>query len=372
MKILHFILGKANPDRANGVNIVINGLAKYSALAGHDIQVVGISKGMHEKFKLVKRDGFEVKVYNSFFGESFNEIKKIIGEVDIVHLHSVWQHYNIILADYLLKKNKPYIITIHSGLTEDRIKQSNYWLKLAYHQIFQKRIFDGASGIHVITKEEMSDVAKYTRNNNIFFVPNGVDLDNYNLIKKEYNESNLKIQFGYLGRFGAEKNISSLIYAIARLPLEYLNKVHCHLIGPIDKEGEQLKKIVEKLELESVIKFTGPLYDSDKYNMLKQLDFYIHPAHSDVVSIAVMEAMASGLPCVITRTSQVSYYYDSKAFIMVEPLIEDIKSGIIEIIDNEADWGHMSQNALNLIARNFNWKNATNRLLRQYELLMTP
>lgn len=38
MKILHFILEKANQDRANGVNYVIHGLCKYSALAGHKVQ----------------------------------------------------------------------------------------------------------------------------------------------------------------------------------------------------------------------------------------------------------------------------------------------------------------------------------------------
>ena len=40
-RVLHFILGKANKDRANGVNQVIAGLAKYTARSGGDVRVIG-------------------------------------------------------------------------------------------------------------------------------------------------------------------------------------------------------------------------------------------------------------------------------------------------------------------------------------------
>ena len=54
MKILHFILGKANPDRANGVNQVIYGLAKYQRLAGHEVFVIGISQTMKQPYELIR------------------------------------------------------------------------------------------------------------------------------------------------------------------------------------------------------------------------------------------------------------------------------------------------------------------------------
>lgn len=360
-------MGKANPDRANGVNHVIHGLCKYSALEGHDVRVIGVSKGMEEDYELVQRDNFQVKVYNKFFGRCFQELKKQAQEVDVVHLHSVWQHYNIIFAKYLKSINKPYVVTIHSGLTEDRIKQSRYWFKLLYHSLFQKKIFDDAAGIHAITREELTDISKCTSNKNIFFVQNGIDLDNYTLKEKTYNEDSYKISFGYLGRFGKEKNIYSLIMAMSLLSIDQLKNLKCFLIGPIDEEGKRLQKLVSDLNLDNQIEFTGAIFGEEKYAMLKNLDFYVHPAYSDVVSIAVMEAMASGLPCVITRTSQVSYYYDSGAFIMMEPLIQDIKRGLVEMINKKEHWNEMSKNAIGLVANIFNWKSATTMLLNEYE-----
>lgn len=370
MKILHFILGKANLDRSNGVNHVIHGLCKNIALTENEIKVIGVSKGMKESSKLIEREKFQVIVFNKFFGECFETLKRETVKVDIVHLHSVWNNYNIIFARYLISINKPYVVTIHSGLTEDRIRQSRYWIKLLYHKFAQKYIFDKASGIHAITREEMTGISKYTKNKNIFFVSNGIDLDNYKLQEKSYKAESEIIRFGYLGRFGIEKNIHSLILAISQLPKIYLNKVKCTLIGPIGKEGNILRRTVKDLKLENHIEFTGALYGDEKQLKLKIFDFYVHPSYSDVVSIAVMEAMANGLPCVITRTSQVSYYYKTNSFIMVEPIVQDIKRGLIEMMDKRNEWQEMSVNSISLINSVFNWCNATELMINEYQKIL--
>ena len=98
MKILHFILGKANPDRANGVNQVIYGLAKYQRLAGHEVFVIGISQTMKQPYELIRRGYFQVEAYKSFYRGGFARFKEVSQDVDIVHLHGVWNFMNIIVG----------------------------------------------------------------------------------------------------------------------------------------------------------------------------------------------------------------------------------------------------------------------------------
>ena len=43
-KIIHVVLGKANPNRMNGVNKVVNRLATTQVELGHDVEVWGITK----------------------------------------------------------------------------------------------------------------------------------------------------------------------------------------------------------------------------------------------------------------------------------------------------------------------------------------
>jgi glycosyltransferase involved in cell wall biosynthesis len=355
LKVLQFFLGKANPDRANGVNQVINGYGKYLTRNGISVTMIGLSKLENKKSDIIQRDGFEVEVYDSFFNGCLQRLKEVSKEVDIVHLHSVWNHYNIIFALYLKKNNIPYIITAHAGLIESRLKQSNYLIKQFYHKLFQKSFFDNAVAIHAITKEEMTEISNYTVNKNIFCVPNGLDIEKLSLTSKKYVLNKTEIRFGYIGRFGYEKNITTLIDAIELLPIEYKNRIKCYLIGPIDSEALVLKEKIKKLNLSENIIFTDGIYGNDKYNFLKELDFYIHPALSDVVSIALMEAFSCGLPAIVTRTSHVSYFTNSNAFIMVEPIASDIKDGIISMINNQNDWSDMSDKAILLVEESFNW-----------------
>ena len=52
---------------------------------------------------------------------------------------------------------------------------------------------------------------------------------------------------------------------------------------------------------------------------------------------------------------------------MVEPIASDIKDGIIEMIDSKERWKKMSENAILLIKKNFNWELNTKELIRKYE-----
>jgi glycosyltransferase involved in cell wall biosynthesis len=369
MNILHFILGKANPNRANGVNQVIYGLAKYQSLAGHHVYVVGISKNMEKSYEKIDRGFFEVEAYKSFNGICMDRLKEIINEVDIVHLHGVWNFKNIRLGRYLRSIGKPYVITAHCGYSMDRIKQSNYWLKLIYHHCLQKRLFEGAIGIHAITREESTDISHFCPNGNIFVVSNGVDSDKYG--QYEYHLHNRsKIRLGYLGRLAIEKNLDNLIRAIAMLPETERKQVELYLIGPKNTDYSKLLILVRQLGLDDTVVFTDGKFGDEKIQSLLDLDIYIHPAYSDVVGISVMEAFALGLPTIVTRTSHMSYFYSSNAFVMVEPTSFDICRGIRTMIANKVTWMDLSRKAKLLFEDNFNWKLNADKMIASYKYII--
>jgi glycosyltransferase involved in cell wall biosynthesis len=371
MNILHFILGRASQNTSNGVNKVIAGLAKYSNKQGHKTYVIGLSGSQKELYALVERDGFEVESFNQFTKGAFSRIKELVPDCDIVHLHSVWNNYNLTVASYLRKINKPYVVTAHSGLTDDRLKQSRYLFKMCYHYLFQKKMFDGAAGIQALTREESTNLRKHTRNTNIFVVQNGQDLEGVTLAPKIFNNRPI-INIGFIGRLSVEKNIDGLISSIGLLPDIIKKNIILHLIGPDKADKPRLMEAISDLGIKKQIVFEGALYSNDKHSALSNLDFYVHPAFSDVVSIAVMEAMSLGLPSVITRTSDMSYFYNSGAFIMVEPDPNDIARGIIEMVNNRAEWPNMSQQAVNLVKSVFNWDVVITKLLIEYKNCIEP
>lgn len=366
MKILHFILGKANPDRANGVNQVIYGLAKYQRLAGHEVFVIGISKSMEKPYELIDREYFCVEAYKSFNKGGFARVKAICKEVDIVHLHGVWNAMNIRVGRYLESIQKPYVITAHCGYSIDRLRQSNYWLKLLYHKLWQKRLYEKAAAVHALTREESTDIYHFCKNDNIFCVSNGVDSDIYDKYNYTVHKNREKIKFGYLGRLSVEKNLDNLLKAVSLLPNEVKRQVELSLIGPMTGSAAKLQKLTKQLNIEDNVKFLGAKYGEEKIQTLLDLDFYIHPAYSDVVGISVMEALASGLPTIVTRTSHMSYFNDSDAFIMVEPTAFDLSRGIRTAIKRLDDREQLSLNAKKLYLKQFNWKVVVELLINEY------
>ena len=368
MKVLHFILGRADQNTSNGVNKVIFGHAKYGNAIGHDVQVVGVSSSQKTKYELIERDGFCVHSFNSFLFGAFDYIRKVSTKVDIIHIHSVWNNYNVLLANYLILRNIPYVITPHSGLTDDRIKQSNYIFKLLYHKLFQKRVFNNALGVHALTQEESTVLSKYTLNKKIFVVENGIELTDRvkkNFIPKKH------YRIGFLGRLAIEKNILGLLHALKEISPEILKRVELVLIGPCkNKDFEKFKSFIKENDLQSNVSFEGALYGKEKENMLAGLDGYIHPAFSDVVSIAVMEALSFGLPSIITRTSDVSYYYNSNSFIMVEPYPTSIAKGIERFVLMEGEHETMSNNSIDLVHSTFNWPVVIPKLYYKYNDLL--
>ena len=135
MKVIHVVQGKVNPNRSNGVNSVIYGLTN-SMNSLIDVEVIGISKGVKPN-TIISRD--KVKVYLFPNNNSALNYLKSINNIDIVHLHSVWQWTNVIFSAYLRKVKIPYVLTIHSGLSNDRLKQSKYYLKMIFQYFFQKK-----------------------------------------------------------------------------------------------------------------------------------------------------------------------------------------------------------------------------------------
>ena len=59
MKIIHLILGRANPNRMNGVNKVVHNLATVQSQKGYTIEVWGITSSY------LKEDEFKDRNYDS-------------------------------------------------------------------------------------------------------------------------------------------------------------------------------------------------------------------------------------------------------------------------------------------------------------------
>lgn len=371
MKILHFILGKANPDRSNGVNQVIYGLVKYLTLLGHEVHVVGISKSMTTEFEIAQREYFEVEAFRSFDKGGFNRVKELARQCDLVHMHGIWNLYNVKVGNYCRKNHIPYIVTSHGAYLENNINNSNRFLKNIFNFIFQKKIFDQAIGVHTLTREEESAVLQYCPNAKTFVLPNGIDLSAFEQYYWNEQKDSKVIKIGYIGRLSTEKNLENLIKAISLLPDKFKGSIRLYLIGNTEgKYAKYLNDLTQKMNLVDNIIFLGAKYGEEKKRILVDLDFCIHPSLTEGFSISIIEILALGVPMIITRTSNLTYYYNTNSFIMAEPTANDLCRAIVEMINKRDEWNNFSKRGKELVHEQLNWESIASRLCNKYKELV--
>ena len=361
MKILHFILGKADKNRPNGVNQVIAGLAKYLVKEGVDLSILGKAGSVEREGAIIDRDGFVVEAYSKLTLRAISRFVDSVKIADIVHFHGLYSVYNI-LASLVCKVNHtPYIITLHDGLSAIRLNQRRRFLKRMFNILLQNRFVYGAAAIHVLTEEESTDLVNFGYAGKIYVISNGVDLDDFpRVINNQVARRSERLRVGYLGRLAPEKNIGSLISAIS---MGFTGSgVDLILAGPTSTYLDTLLKNTSGVSVDHV----GPLYGEQKTEFIKSLNLFVHPAYCDVFSIAAMEVLAVGTPLVITRTSDSAYFYNRNAFYMCEPTAFGINRCIQLAIDTSDSWASKSIEGRLLIDSEFNWSVAAASLKAAY------
>lgn len=364
MKVLHFILGKANKDRANGVNQVIAGLAKYSARQGAEIRVLGKAESVIKEGELVIRDGFFVEAYSHWGRSLRSALLEAISWADIVHLHGVYSPWNLLVASLSAKIGRPYVVTLHNGLAPELSKDRSRFKKWLFHSAVQRRHLQRAAGVHVLTEEEATDLYSVVQPCNIFCIPNGIDLEDFPSLQERDSAMQHEVCIGYLGRLSVEKNLDSLCTAFVAANKN--RNMRLKLAGPVSAYSQALLRRYSEHSVEAV----GPKFGAEKSNFIRSLDLFIHPSLCDVFSIAAMEVLALGTPLLITRTSRVSYFYDHRAFFMCEPTDFGLERGLRQALERRSEWSAMAANGRRLIENRLNWCAAADDMLAAYSRIL--
>lgn len=138
--------------------------------------------------------------------------------------------------------------------------------------------------------------------NKFFLINNGIDTNLYRKTKSLIIKSKTKMgtlghpTFLHIGRFVFQKNHSFLIDLFKEITKIYPDAILL-LVG----EGELLPKIrqkVQKLNLEDNVRFLG--LRNDIPDIIRASDVFLFPSLYEGLGIALIEAQAGGLPCVVS------------------------------------------------------------------------
>ena len=146
---------------------------------------------------------------------------------------------------------------------------------------------------------------KEVENRKVFFLNNGLDLSlfQYSEIARKNIRQELQIPddvtvYGHIGRFNQQKNHDFLIEVFEKIHQQENDTVFV-LVG-IGELMQQIKEKVHQKGLDGSVKFLG--LRSDIPAILSAMDVFVFPSFYEGMPNTVIEAQATGLPCVIADT----------------------------------------------------------------------
>jgi glycosyltransferase involved in cell wall biosynthesis len=139
----------------------------------------------------------------------------------------------------------------------------------------------------------------------VYDLPNAIALSEYHAIAQERlaaGENPSRLNVLYLGYLGRNKGTFELIEAAKEVTARGVS-LHFDLVGEELGHGEkeQLQEKIIQAGLENVVTLHPPATGVDKHNFFQKADLMAYPSYSEGMPIAIIEAMASGLPIVATR-----------------------------------------------------------------------
>lgn len=140
----------------------------------------------------------------------------------------------------------------------------------------------------------------WTRYRNVRVIPNGVDTDAYSPLETPAHEvEGRAIRIGSITRLEPSKDHVSGIRALDLLVKQ--GRSVTMLIAGDGSNRHELEHIVGELGLTSHVRFLGDLTRDEVIETLRSLDIFLHLSVGETVSVAVLQAMATGLPVVATH-----------------------------------------------------------------------
>lgn len=274
---------------------------------------------------------FHMPIYN---GKNFLTVKKAWTNFFIEHpeykiLHSHVRSYASLYLPIAKKYGVRTIIHSHSTSNGKGIK--SFFKKILQFPIrYQADYFFGCS----VEAGNWLFGKKIVRSDKYFMLQNAIDVEEYKFnteIREKYRKDlGLKtddLTFIHVGRFHPAKNHPFLLELFAEIHKKN-KKSKLLIVGDGELRNEIERKIVD-LDIKADVILTGSR--SDVPELLMAADCFLFPSNWEGLPVTVVEAQASGLPCLIsdkvTRdvnvTSLVKYLPINSG---VEPWVETVDS----------------------------------------------
>lgn len=215
---------------------------------------------------------------------------------DVIHAHTLFYHTSLVAAAVAKRARVPLLLTLHLGAL-DALPQPYRAMSQLYERTVGRALLAAATRIICVSE----DVRQHARAlgaaaAKLAVVPNGVDTARFAPVGRIPNRVPTVL---CVGRLIFNKGPHYLIEAAAAM---HARGIALRLVFAGDGPMEQtLRQHAARLNLHDSVEFRGRC--DNIAALLGEADIFVRPSLSEGMSLAVLEAMAAGLPVIASDVS---------------------------------------------------------------------
>ncbi len=375
VRVVHVTWGRCNPESANGVDKSVYHLAHAQAALGADVTVLAVTTK-----EAIPIPGVKVRAVSPprrwvtrlklpiASGDMLRAVLSLSPEM--VHFHSLHLGSFVGLGRVLRSSGIPYVVTPHGALASGRLRGRR--LVRTYVSKIERPFLENAAFVHVVSGADATGLDLLGIDAETVRASNGVDLRNAGVgAASDYLAERLPELQGrrvllFLGRLDMKtKGLDLLLEGFARArPAGWV----LVMVGPsVGRTAEQLRRRAYRLGVGDDVFVLGKVSGGSKWATLASGEVFVHPSRSEGSPVSVLEALARGLPVIVTAVADPEGRVQSaECGLVVEPSATAVAEAIARMCSvGKQELAAMGARARD-VAASYDWTMTARRLLEAY------
>lgn len=295
-----------------------------------------------------------------------------VKQFDLVVLQALWSHAAGPIVSACKRYNVPYVISLRGQLMPWSINHKGLKKRL-YLALFARRYLDNAAGLQCTVPIEAEAANSFNFRAPTFVVPNGIDLARFeNMPERGHMRSTLGIPEDarillFMGRLHPVKRPDIVVAAlIAAQSAPY--EVHLIMAGPDETNmSETVITLAKQGDCDDRLHLVGLLNGDEVLQAFADADLMLMPSESENFGMSAIEAMASGVPVLVSDGVPVGHWAEEAgAGRVISCDTTAFAQATRELLSDADQLKRMGQKGKTMVSQRFDNHVVTKKILAQY------
>lgn len=349
-----------------GIEFVVDQLGRRLSARGYTVTVIASRAGFRPgvaddapmtvirvpALNILERYGIPYPLFHPL--RLATTLHRVLPTVDVIHLHGILYHSNVIAA-WFRRRRTPIVLTEHVGLVPYANPIVNGVERLAFATL-GRMVARRCDRIAVLNRRIAAEIAPLARTGTpIDVIGNGVDTALFapalpaerERLRAKWNLTRPAVLF--VGRLAPKKGLE---IAAAGTPPE-ADLIVCGQGASQDTLPPNVRRL-------------GLLPQTELAELYRAADVFVLPSEGEGFPLAVQEALASGLPVVVSDTAANREILTGDSAVFVERTPDAVRAAIRGLLDDPARRSALAEAGRALALAAFDWEHTTERYLEMY------